>query len=246
MNVATTKNRARLYDRNFVRFGRFFENADGKTARNFARREDRRSNSRFQRMIRISGFEEGTCSFQQIVTSTWQRSNEEIKGRRNRQEDLESPHDLPLFFFFFCLLVRGKKKEKEKESSGARLDLRWWTATYSKCERMQISSLMSGIFKEAERWMEHAAGTGQYDDICIWYIIQSTFLPPTMAACAAHKPPCRSHEIRLPGKSLFFPLRLRLLSLFGFISSVSKLRSLHDEHPAIASSIDTSIIIRGT
>lgn len=34
---------------------------------------------------------------------------------------------------------------------------------YSKCERMQISSLMSGIFKEAERWMEHAAGTGQYD-----------------------------------------------------------------------------------
>lgn len=34
---------------------------------------------------------------------------------------------------------------------------------YSKCERMQISSLMSGIFKEAERWMERAAGTGQYD-----------------------------------------------------------------------------------
>lgn len=114
VNVATTKNRARLYDRNFVRFGRFLENADGKTARNFARQEDRRSNSRFQRMIRISGFEEGTCSFQQIVTSTWQRSNEEIKGRRNRQEDLESPHDLPLFFFFFCLLVRGKKQRERK------------------------------------------------------------------------------------------------------------------------------------
>lgn len=34
-------------------------------------------------------------------------------------------------------------------------------------------------------------------NICIWYIIQSPFLPPTTAACASHKPPRRSHEIRI-------------------------------------------------
>lgn len=35
------------------------------------------------------------------------------------------------------------------------------SASYSKCERMQIPYLMSGIFKKAERWMEDASGTEQ-------------------------------------------------------------------------------------
>lgn len=157
-------------------------------------------------MIRISGFEEHRRrnlflpQNSNFYFAEKQRRNKGAKKSTGRSRiATRSSSSSSVFAFSF-----EEKKEKEKESSGARLDLRWWTATYSKCERMQISSLMSGIFKEAERWMEHAAGTGQYDDICIWYIIQSTFLPPTMAACAAHKPPCRSHEIRLPGKSPFF------------------------------------------
>lgn len=74
---------------------------------------------------------------------------------------------------------RRDEREKERENlSLARAD----SASYSKCERMQIPYLMSGIFKGAERWMEHAGGTGQYGAICIWYIIQSSLLPPTCHA----------------------------------------------------------------
>lgn len=154
-----------------------------------------------------------------IEIGTFARTGDEraIKGRRNRQEyylGYHRHHLLVLIPFLSpfpsTLLWREREGEKKESSDGAVVV---GQRRYSKCERMQISSLMSGIFKEAERWMEHAAGTGQYDDICIWYIIQSPFLPPTTAACAAHKPPCRSHEIRLPGKSPFF------LSLSFYTSS---------------------------
>lgn len=153
-----------------------------------------------------------------IEIGTFARTGDEraIKGRRNRQEyylGYHRHHLLVLIPFLSpspsTLLWREREGEKKESSDGAVVV---GQRRYSKCERMQISSLMSGIFKEAERWMEHAAGTGQYDDICIWYIIQSPFLPPTTAACAAHKPPCRSHEIRLPGKSPFF-LSLSLFTL---------------------------------
>lgn len=154
-----------------------------------------------------------------IEIGTFARTGDEraIKGRRNRQEyylGYHRHHLLVLIPFLSpspsTLLWREREGKKKESSDGAVVV---GQRRYSKCERMQISSLMSGIFKEAERWMEHAAGTGQYDDICIWYIIQSPFLPPTTAACAAHKPPCRSHEIRLPGKSPFF------LSLSFYTSS---------------------------
>lgn len=154
-----------------------------------------------------------------IEIGTFARTGDEraIKGRKNRQEyylGYHRHHLLVLIPFLSpspsTLLWREREGGKKESSDGAVVV---GQRRYSKCERMQISSLMSGIFKEAERWMEHAAGTGQYDDICIWYIIQSPFLPPTTAACAAHKPPCRSHEIRLPGKSPFF------LSLSFYTSS---------------------------
>lgn len=44
---------------------------------------------------------------------------------------------------------REKKGEGETRRGLACED----SASYSKCERMQIPHLMSGIFKEAERWM---------------------------------------------------------------------------------------------
>lgn len=83
---------------------------------------------------------------------------------------------------------RKRKIEKEAHRSASRRGERKRKGTTSvdfACARCiqsvngcKSAYLMSGIFKEAERWMEHAGGTGQYGDICIWYIIQSPLLLP--------------------------------------------------------------------